>query len=136
MKFCFDNNLSPHLAHGLHELSRGEDKPPTVIHLTDRFSPDVEDTVWVPELAKEGGWIVISQDGFKKSKAERELLRTKGVSIYVLDPQWASKAHWVKAKQLVEWWPAILQHSGLTSHFAVRVPWRMSGQGRFEQIRV
>lgn len=136
MKFCFDNNLSPHLAHGIDVLCRGEDRALTVIHLTDRFAPDSPDTEWIPALAHEGSWIIISQDGFKKSKAERELMRSRGVSVYVLDPQWSSKPHWVKAQRLVEWWPAILKHAPTTSNFAVRVPWKITSKSTFEQIRV
>lgn len=136
MKFCFDNNLPPQLAHAIAALSRGEEGPVEVIHLRDRFREDVEDADWIPQLGSEVGWIVVSQDGFKKSKAERELMRSGGVSVYVLDPQWAQKPFWLKAERLVHWWPLILQHSRLTSHFAVRVPWRASSKGRFEQIRV
>lgn len=136
MKFCFDNNLPPQLAHAMESLSKGEAGEVKVIHLKDRFPHDAKDIDWIPELGNEGGWTVISQDDFKKSKAERELMRSGGVSVYVLDPQWASKPFWVKAERLVHWWPLILQHTQLTSHFAVRVPWRSTGKGRFEQIRI
>jgi hypothetical protein len=136
VKFCFDNNLPPQLAHAIAALSRGEDGPVEVIHLKDRFRQDAEDTDWIPQLGQEGGWIVVSQDGFRKSKAERELMRSGGVSVYVLDPQWAQKLFWLKAERLVHWWPQMLQHARLASHFAVRVPWRTGAKGRFEQIRV
>jgi hypothetical protein len=136
VKFCFDNNLPPQLAHAISSLSKAESRGVVVIHLKDRFPQDAEDTDWIPALGREGGWVVISQDGFKKSKAERELMRSGGVSVYVLDPQWAQKSFWVKAERLVHWWPLILQHTQLTSHFAVRVPWRSTSKGRFEQIRV
>ena len=136
MKFCFDNNLPPDLAHAIAILSRSEDPRPTVIHLRERFEHDAADTEWIPELGREGGWIVVSQDGFKKSRAERELMRSGGVSVYVLDPQWSSKPYWIKAQRLVEWWPRILQHAALSSRFAVRVPWRYTNKTTFEQIRV
>lgn len=66
------------------------------------------------ELAAEGGWIIISCDQFKKSKAEKELLRQRGPTVFVLDPQWANHVYWDKAAQLVRWWPKILDVARLT----------------------
>jgi len=66
VKFCFDNNLPPDLAHALSTLSRGESPSIDVIHLRDRFPQDAEDLAWIPALGKEGGWIVVSQDGLNR----------------------------------------------------------------------
>lgn len=135
MKFFFDNNLPPSLARGIEALSRFEPDVDQVVHLRDKFKPNELDTVWLSQLASEGGWTVVSIDRFKKSSAERELMRRQGLTVFVLDPQW-SKPYWVQAAQLVQWWPKILDVARLTSKVALRVPWRFTSKSTFEQIRL
>ena len=136
MKFFFDNNLSLHLAHGIRELSKG-DVATEVIHLTDRFAPNCPDVEWIQALSGEGNWAVISQDRLTKGDLEREALRSSGLIVFALAKAWASQRHWEKAQNLVRWWPAIVdQASRYQGGAAVRVPWRLSGKGKFEQIRL
>lgn len=135
MKFLFDNNLSPQLARAISELSKKEvGRVDCVIPLRDRFAQNAPDTVWMEELAKEGGWSIVSGDYFRKSSAERELARQAGFVVFVLDKSWASHPYWTKAAQLVLWWPRILDQTEQVAKAAYRVPWRASG--KFEQIRV
>ncbi len=133
MKFIFDNNLPPSLARGIGGLSTFEGDIEQVIPLRDKFRPNEDDVVWLSQLATEGGWIVISIDRFKKSSAERELMRRQGLTVFVLDPQW-SKPYWQQAAQLVLWWPKILKVARLTSRSAMRVPWRFTNKSTFQQI--
>lgn len=134
MKFFFDNNLSPHLAHAIRELCVPDGA--TVKHLTDRFNRAEKDLVWIKELANEGDWAVISQDRFSKNDLEREALRSSGLIVFCLQHSWSSQQYWPKAQNLVRWWPAILeQASRIQGGAAFRVPWRFSGKGRFEQIK-
>ena len=135
MKFLFDNNLPPSLAHGVAQLSAFDPTIEQVIHLRDRFRSNTSDEVWLKELAAEGGWIIISIDQFKKSNAERELLRQHGLTVFVLDPQWAKQPYWEKAARLVLWWPNIIKVAKLTSKTAMRIPWRFTSKSTFEQIR-
>jgi hypothetical protein len=135
LKFLFDNNLPPSLARGIAHLSSFDPAIEQVIHLRDRFRHNESDEVWLRELANEGGWIVVSIDQFKKSKAERELLRQRGLTVFVLDPQWAKQGYWDQAARFVLWWPRIIAAAKLMSRAAMRVPWRYSGQSTFEQIR-
>ena len=135
MKFLFDNNLPPRLARGIEALSRGEPDVEAVVPLRDKFAANTADVVWLEELATEGGWIVVSIDRFKKSSAERELMRRQGLTVFVLDPQW-SKPFWTQASQLVLWWPKVLDVARLTSKTALRVPWRFSSKSTFEQVRL
>jgi hypothetical protein len=134
LKFIFDANLPPTLARGIAELSKLDPKVEVVLPLKDRFPPNTPDLVWLNALANEGGWIVVSIDRFRKSTAEREMLRRQGLTIFVLDPQW-SKPYWGQTAQLVLWWPKILDVAKLTSKTALRVPWRFSNRSTFEQIR-
>jgi hypothetical protein len=135
LKFIFNNNLPPTLARGLAELSKFNPNVETVLALKDRFPASTADIVWLKELATEGGWIVVSIDRFKKSSAEREMLRQQALTVFVLDPQW-SKQYWIQTAQLVQWWPKILEVAKLTSKTAMRVPWRFSNKSTFKQIRI
>lgn len=135
MKFLFDNNLPPSLARGIGELSKFDPVVEQVIPLKDKFAANTPDLEWLGALAVEGGWIVVSIDRFKKSTAEREMLRRQGLTVFVLDPQW-SKPYWGQAAQLVLWWPKIVDVAKLTSKTALRVPWRYTSKSTFEQIRV
>ena len=62
MKFFFDNNLSPHIAHAMRELSASLGSVEHVIHLSDRFARNADDLVWVPALTADGPWVVLSVD--------------------------------------------------------------------------
>ena len=84
----------------------------------DKFAANTPDLEWLGALAAEGGWIVVSIDRFKKSTAEREMLRRQGLTVFVLDPQW-SKPYWGQAAQLVLWWPKIVDVAKLTSKTAL-----------------
>jgi hypothetical protein len=135
LNFLFDNNLPPQLAHGLAALSKSEPQVREVIHLSDRFSRNAKDLVWIPELAKDGAWYVVSIDKFKKDhRAEREAIRRAGHTVYVLDPQWSSQEYWAKVARLTLWWPHVLQHASLSSGGVFRVPWRHTSQARFQSM--
>lgn len=135
MKFLFDNNLPPALARGIGELSKNEPDVECVVPLRDRFPQAAPDALWLPELAHDGGWVVLSIDRFNKSAAERELLRRHGLTVFVLDRQW-SRPYWEQAAQLVRWWPKIVDVARLTSKSAMRVPWKFTNKSTFEGIRV
>lgn len=137
MKFFFDNNLPPNLAHAIRELSKVESPVPIVIHLIDKFPPNCKDQVWISELGNEGDWVVISQDKFNKNDLEREALRESGLIVFALNKAWAQQEYWMKSQNLVKWWPSIMEQSGrLKGGAAFRVPWQLSGRGKFEQIQI
>lgn len=135
MKFLFDNNLSPHLAHAVRALSQHEGpRVGEVVALRDKFRANTPDEEWLTQLGTETGWNIISADNFRKTDVERELIRTAGFNVFVLQKSWSTHPFWPKSAQLVAWWPKILDQSERVSRSAVRVPWRLSG--KFEQIRV
>lgn len=120
----------------MREFARPDDEPKAVVHLIDLFDRNAKDTVWIPALASEGGWVVISSDRFGKSDEEREAVRQSGLIVFTLAKLWSGQTHWPKCGNLVRWWPAIVdQASRITGGAAFRVPWRFSGKGKFEQIR-
>ncbi|MFC4296643.1 hypothetical protein ACFO0J_01145 [Castellaniella hirudinis] len=134
MKFLFDNNLSPHFALALHELCQGASRY-QIIPLGQKFPRNTPDHEWITALSVEGGWSIVSQDGFRKNDLEREALRKCGLAVFVLSKQWMDHTYWTKAQNLVKWWPAIEDYQArIQGGAAVRIPWRMTG--RFEQIRL
>lgn len=134
MKFIFDANLPPGLPRAISALSVGIDsRVETVTHLRDRFHPSTADAVWLRELAGEGDWAVISQDGFGKSDIEKSLIRRAGLAVFVLEPAWCKQRHWEKCVQLIRWWPKIVGHAELAST-AVRVPWNLPS--KFRDLRL
>jgi len=137
VKFFFDNNLPLTLAHAVRELCRHEVHVVEVVHLRDKFAADEQDHVWISAIGQEKGWIIISQDGFSKNDLERQALRQSGLIVFVLSKQWSSHQFWQKSHTLVRWWPAIIEQSQkIKGGAAFRVPWKFSGPGRFEVIRL
>ena len=133
MKFLIDNNLPPNLARALDCLSQNQGLGVSkVVALRDLFPQATPDIEWLTALAQEGGWCVISGDAFKKSPAEKELIRRAGFVVFVLQKQWASHRYWEKSAQLVTWWPRIVGQAGMVTKTALVVPWRI--HSRFEQI--
>lgn len=133
MNFLLDNNLAPAFASALNALSQKDNH--TVEHLRSRFASHTPDVVWIEELKSQGRWTIISQDHFRKSDLEKRVLRDCGLVIFCLDKHWVKARYWDKAHNLVRWWPLIIEQTNLISGGAAfRVPWRISGQGKFAQI--
>jgi len=135
LKYFFDNNLSPHLAHGIQALSAVDPAVEQVIHLTERFARNAPDLTWIGELQHDGPWCIISIDRFKKQhNAERAAIRRAGHIIFILDSQWSRQRYWAQAERLVKWWPQIITHSVQVSDGAYRVPWRHAAVSRFQTV--
>ena len=136
MKFFFDNNLPPQLARGLAALSTKEPQVARVEHLTDRFESAMRDLVWINALAEAGDrWFVVSADKFLKGHGgERAAIDAAQHTVYVLDPQWASKPYWIKVAQFIIWWPHIVAHARRTNAGVFRVPWQRTSQSSFSSM--
>lgn len=136
MKFFFDNNLSPHLAHGMKALSAATPGVDEVIHLSDRFPRDAPDVEWIGTLANDGPWYIVSIDRFKKQHgAEREAIRRAGHTVFVLDGQWSKHGFWLQTERFVRWWPQIVAYALLVSGGAYGVPWKHSPHAKFQAIK-
>lgn len=130
MRFLFDANLPPDLAHAIRELCQGEQHVLEVCHLTDKFKGNTPDLTWIPSL--NSNWYIVSIDKFNKSRGqEREALRRAGHTVYVLDPQWSSQPFWQKSARLVLWWPQVIEHAKLSQGGVHRIPWRHTSSKKF-----
>lgn len=133
MKFLFDANLPPDLAHGIRELCVGEPHVEEIKHLTDSFKANTSDVDWISGLGV--GWYIVSIDKFTKSRGqEREALRRAGHTVYLLDSQWSAHTFWLKSARMVLWWPQVLEHAKLTQGGIYRIPWRHTSGKKFINV--
>lgn len=105
MKVVVDENLPPALARSLACLFVGEHD---IVHLRDRFGRGVTDLQWIPELSREGNWIVISGDrGISRKRAERDAFRASRLIGFFLSAG-LNKAPLVKqAERILALWNGI-----------------------------
>jgi PIN like domain len=137
LNFLFDHNLPPSWARALDALSDNKFDAGAVGHvvaLRDKFPINTTDAEWLKALKDEGHWTVISCDLFRKSKAEKELVRSSGLSIFVLPKGWQSHPHWGRTARLIEWWPRIVVQANSVDKACFEVPWNISG--KFIQVRI
>lgn len=136
MNFLFDHNLPPSWARALDALSDNKFDAGAVGHvvaLKDKFPTNTTDAEWLKALKDEGNWTVLSGDSFRKNKAEKELVRSRGLNIFVLTKAWQSQQHWDRTARLIEWWPKIVMQANTVDKAYLEIPWKSSG--KFTQVR-
>jgi hypothetical protein len=130
VKFFFDNNLAPKLAHGLHEMVQPEH---SVIHLKDRFPANTEDAVWMKELASEKDLIVVTADiRISRNPHEIQAWKQAGHTIFFLKPGWLNLSFWDQANKFTKCFPDLIKEALRAtrgSAFAVNV------NGKIEPLR-
>ncbi|MBP3954006.1 hypothetical protein J8F10_01670 [Gemmata sp. G18] len=78
--------------------------------MCDYFSQGIKDGDWIPQLAAEGGWVVISSDGAKQSgRGDKlpDLCRAFGITHIVLSPSLHSKRASEKSGAIANLWTQI-----------------------------
>lgn len=108
MRFVLDHNLAPNLARALALLV--EPVGDYVTCLTDLGWQALDDEDWIPLLAKEGGWIVLTCDLNIVRHPYRQLVfRQSGLTAFFLLEAWSKGA--VRgteiAQRLLKLWPEI-----------------------------
>lgn len=107
MRFFFDNNLAPRLAHGFKALALDQHE---IIHLRDRFPASKPDVEWMKELAAESGWVIISADvRIGKNRHEIEAWKQAGHTIFFLKSGWTSIDFWQQVQKLAKCFPEIVE---------------------------
>lgn len=132
MRFFFDNNVSGRIAHALHSLADFDRDE--VVHLRDRFPPETIDIDWIPALAEEKSWVILSGDSRIRSRpAERQAFMKAGLTTFFFAKGWMNTPFWDQAALLVRWWPRIREQANLVAAGSFfEVPHR--GSGRFRPI--
>ncbi len=80
------------------------------VHICDYFHEGIRDGEWIPRLAAEGGWVVISSDGAKQSgKGDKlpDLCREYGIPHVVLSATLHAKSSRDKAAAITAMWAQI-----------------------------
>lgn len=135
MKFFFDNNLPPALTRGICALSEPEGHE--VVHLRQKFPPNIADTNWIDRLGREGHWVIISGDlRIFKNRHEREAWRSAGLTTFFLAKGWINHRFWDQAWRLVRWWPMIVEVAELFEPGAAfEVPLQYGARSKLKQLR-
>ena len=115
MRFFIDNNLSPQLAAGMKGF--GED----VVHLTEIFPPEVEDTELLARVGSEGWCLVTRDDKIRSRPAESTAIREYRVGAFFMGGKNLRRCQLIQ--QLVRNWPRMKELAAKTRRpFAFRVP--------------
>jgi|SRR5579872_2501123 len=88
MRFFLDNCLAVRHARALNELFSPDHQ---FAHLQDKFKPDTPDIEWIPELGREGNWVIISGDyRIGKSEHEKAAWHQSGLTAFFLAKGWTN----------------------------------------------
>jgi PIN like domain len=110
VRFFFDNNLPPPIAKALDALTSAEGH--SVVHLRDRFPPDVTDVEWLTTRGQEGNWIIVSGDlRIIENRHERAAWLEGKLTAFFLKPGWMNQPLWIQAWHLIRWWPKIVDQA-------------------------
>lgn len=103
--FFFDNDISFRIARVLRELVGQHE----VLALRDRFPTNTPDSVWIPEIGKEG-WIVISRDQNQRRRdLEHAALKTSGSRVLYVRYGGKPDLLFADAARIIKNWPKIEQ---------------------------
>lgn len=106
-RFLFDECVGKPVMEDIHRLVGTAAE---FTHICDYFRQGILDIDWVPRIAAEGGWVVITPDGGKHSPRGHklpDLCRDYGVTHVILSPTLHNKKSAEKAGVIVSMWPKI-----------------------------
>jgi hypothetical protein len=111
-KFLFDECISQPAMDKLKKLVSGE---PHFEHLCSRFTSGIADNEWIPQLAQEGGWTVITADRARRGSQQGGKLPSLcdqfGITHVLISSTLHQRKSDEKVAALVLVWPEILQLS-------------------------
>jgi hypothetical protein len=109
LRFFFDNNLPIRLVRALRPLVEAAE----LAHLRELFRPDTPDEVWIPELAEQGGWVVVSGDiAIARNKVQAEIWRQSRMTGFFLAKGWVNITLMDQASRFIAAWPVIAKTAG------------------------
>ncbi len=128
MRFFFDANVSSRIAGAISILATQEKDE--VTYLRKRFAENALDVQWIPTLAKEGNWIIISGDeAIQRRPAERKVFSDAKLTTFFLASAWPRAPFWDQAYLMVRWWPRITKFAQQApAGTVVQIPFGANGQ--------
>jgi hypothetical protein len=82
-----------------------------IVHFFSKFAPGVQDAVWIPQIAREEGWIVVSADRGKHSRQGAKLPQicsAFGVTHVMLTAALAKRNWYYKSLAFESHWAELL----------------------------
>ena len=107
MKFFFDNCLSFKIAHALRAIF---DKDEFAV-LREKYPQDAPDSEWIPDLGKEGDWIVLTDDRLWRNREQKKLLMDSGLIVFSTPDEKRKPRLHERAGQLISMWEDICQEA-------------------------
>jgi len=83
----------------------------TVAHFLGKYPCGSKDTVWIPEIAKEGGWIIVSMDRGRHSRKSERLpiiCQAFRVTHVMLSPGLEKRSMHYRAVAIEASWPDLI----------------------------
>jgi PIN like domain len=107
VKFFLDNNIAPKIARALNLLLEPDH---SAHHLKDQFAPNTPDEVWMTELGRQSGWVILSGDAaISRNPHEVRAWKEAGHPIFFLKHAWTNVHGWESASKLFHRFPEILK---------------------------
>ena len=128
MRFFFDNQISYRLAEAIDRLADVDGDQ--VVALRAKFPQDATDLTWIPQLASERDWIIVSGDCKIRDKpAERKIFFEAKLTTFFLAKGWINAELWEQASLLIRWWPKLREQATLVeAGTVIEIPFRKTGR--------
>ena len=128
MRFFVDENIPAALSKVLHYLSATLPGSHSVHHATEIFERGTPDVVWIENLSKDGDWVIISKDRFKKGDPEILAYKQANITTLFLDKEW-NKNSYEQTIRISNKWQQIIETIGNQKHpYLWEIPWRSRKQ--------
>jgi hypothetical protein len=108
VKFFFDNNLAPKIAHGLNQMVEPDHH---VVHLRDKFPANIEDAEWMRKLC-EDDWVIVTADvRINRNPHELQAWKEAGHTIFFLKPGWTDLTFWDQATKFTKCFEQVIKEA-------------------------
>jgi hypothetical protein len=97
------------IAHGLDQMVAPEHH---VVHLRDKFLPNIEDAAWMKSLAGEQEWMIVTADiRIGRNPHEVRAWKEAGHTVFFLKPGWLDLTFWEQANKFTRCFPQIMEQA-------------------------
>ncbi len=108
-KVYIDENLPAQLAKGLNIIQEPQNIKDRmnieVISIKDKFGIGTKDEDWIPEVGKDGGFVITQDYRIQTQKHQRELYKQHGVGIlFINPPSRTGFSYWDMVKKIITEW--------------------------------
>jgi hypothetical protein len=110
VKIFVDNTISTRIARALRELLSERDEvlghqACQITHLQEKCLPDTTDPDWLRELAREGGWVILTGDvRIVRREANLRAWLESGLPVFFLTEEWENLHRLDQAAALLRCW--------------------------------